>query len=121
MYVDSASVLPVGYAAALGYATPLSVEAIVGPPVLSPAYQAQVIGYGNPYGVPGVPSIPLPYLRDEDDDVSHMRKRRSNSNTQKDIQQIGQGNMNLQGNIQQVNRRQQQIQFVSSSDIIESL
>jgi hypothetical protein len=95
---------------------------VIGPPVMThqqtqPAYYgaAQVVS-PPAYEVARPVLTPSPYnpyqswiLYDEQqqqqqDEVS-PQSRRLNTNVQAGIQQVGQGNMNLQGNIQQINRR----------------
>jgi hypothetical protein len=76
---------------------------VIGQAVLAPSPY-------NPYSQPWV-------MLDEHQDEVSAPSRRYNTNEQSGIQQIGQGNMNLQGNIQQINRRssypQQQQQVTS--------
>lgn len=84
---------------------------IVGPPVMGPAIINPTPVYGqsvispSPYN-PYAPGYPVQMLYDEQqDEVSPPVRRSGNTNVQSGVQQFGQGNMNLQGNIQQVNRR----------------
>lgn len=84
---------------------------IVGPPVVGPPIYNPNPIYGQPLVSPSpynpyAPGYPVQMLYDEQqDEVSPPLRRSGNSNQQIGIQQLGQGNMNLQGNIQQVNRR----------------
>ena len=87
IYVDAASLSPVN---SPGNA------AFLGPPM-----QPQIAAY-NPYNTYN-PQTPVQYMYDENHLESAGRRTALNENSQREIQQIGTGNMNLQGNIQQVN------------------
>lgn len=116
IYVEPASLQPPlfsSYGPQPGYAVgpavvgpPVVGPPVVGSPVMGPAMVAPPI-YGqnvvspSPYN----PYVPVQMLYDEQQDEVSPSGRRSNKNVQAHIQQLGQGNMNLQGNIQQVNRR----------------
>lgn len=79
---------------------------MVGPPAVGSPYYGQSIVSPSPYN-PYAPNYPNQIMYDEQQDEVSPQTRRLNTNVQSGIQQIGQGNMNLQGNIQQVNRRSQ--------------
>jgi hypothetical protein len=110
----------------IGYQTPFVGAPVIGPPVYGPPVMAAPM-YGPPvYGPPMMPAYnpyvsSYPMMWDEEVELEPMMydegidggaviapMRRINSNVQSGIQQIGTGNMNLQGNIQQVNRRSMQ-------------
>ena len=88
---------------------------MVGPPIIGPPVMSQAYGSPSPYN-PYSPAYPVQMMYDEQQDEVSPAKRRFNTNVQSGIQQIGQGNMNLQGNIQQVNRRAQAEQQLQASE-----
>lgn len=63
--------------------------------------QPQVASY-SPYNTYS-PQTPVQYMYDENHQDPGIRRTALNENSQREIQQVGSGNMNLQGNIQQVN------------------
>ena len=69
--------------------------------IIGPQMQPQ-IGAFSPYNTYN-PQTPVQFMYDENHLEPTSRRRATNENTQREIQQIGTGNMNLQGNIQQVN------------------
>lgn len=96
----------------LAVGPPMVGPPMVGPPIVGPPVVGQPItGPPGPYGPspynPYAPTYPNQMMYDEQQDEVSPQTRRLNTNVQSGIQQIGQGNMNLQGNIQQVNRRSQ--------------
>lgn len=95
IYVEPASLQP-----------PLFGPPLMGPPVASPPVVGHPVISPSPFN-PYAPNYPMQMLYDENQDEvsSQSQNRRMNTNVQSGIQQFGQGNMNLQGNIQQVNRR----------------
>jgi hypothetical protein len=79
---------------------PVAEQTIVGPPTYDPlAAPALSPSPYNPY----LPNLPAQIQLFDENDVSPTR--RFNTNSQSGISQFGVGNMNLQGNIQQVNSR----------------
>ena len=122
IYVEPSSLQPPFFARRDIYGPPF-----VGPPVVGPPYLGSQLQYGptspiitqpvvspSPYN-PYVPTYPGQMMYDEQQDEVSPQSRRLNTNVQSGIQQIGQGNMNLQGNIQQVNRRSSQFQQLQAS------
>lgn len=97
-------------------------SSVVGPPVLGPPIASAPLVSApvyvhpspSPYN-PYAPShSPLQLLYDEQqDEISPPHSRRSNSNVQSGIQQFGDRNSNLQGNIQQSRRSSQHRQQAS--------
>lgn len=67
---------------------------------LGPPMQPQIAAY-SPYNTYN-PQTPVQYMYDESLETA-SRRTALNENSQREIQQVGTGNMNLQGNIQQVN------------------
>lgn len=121
IYVEPSSLQPPFFARRDIYGPAIVGPPIVGPPFVGPpmmgsqvqmgpsAYVPQPVMSPSPYN-PYAPAYPTQLMYDEQqDEVSAPPTRRLNTNVQSGIQQIGQGNMNLQGNIQQVNRRSSQL------------
>lgn len=129
IYVEPSSLQPPIYATqAVAVGPPVVSPPMIGQPMVgSNQYQNGIIGSPlmgspSPYN-PYASNYPLQMMYDEQqDDVSPPLSpptRRFNTNVQSGIQQIGQGNMNLQGNIQQVNRRSLQPSSTQASRSFE--
>lgn len=89
IYVDGASLSPVNNPGNAAY---------LGAPM-----QPQIAAY-SPYNTYN-PQTPVQFMYDENRQEPTTRRTALNENSQREIQQVGSGNMNLQGNIQQVNWR----------------
>lgn len=72
--------------------------AVIGSPMQAPM---QSVAY-SPYNTYN-PQTPVQFMYDENHIDPNSRRTAVNENLQREIQQFGSGNMNLQGNIQQVN------------------
>lgn len=91
IYVDGSSLSPVNNPNL----------AAIGSPMQARQAPMQNIAY-SPYNTYN-PQTPVQFMYDESHIDSDNRRTAVNENLQREIQQFGSGNMNLQGNIQQVN------------------